>query len=130
MSAGRYSFVIEQGATFNLEFQYKNSDGTPINLSGYGARMHIRPAVSSSTLYIALSSSLQPDGTGLNLGGSSGLKPPSSGSIGVYISAASSSALSFDEGLYDLEIFNEVNGVETVTRLLEGKVKLSKEVTK
>jgi hypothetical protein len=130
MSAGRYSFIIEQGATFTLEFQYKNSDGTPINLSGYGARMHIRPAVSSSTLYIALSSSLQSDGTGLNLSGSSGLKPPSSGSIGVYISAASSSALSFDEGVYDLEIFNEVNGVETVTRLLEGKVKLSKEVTK
>jgi hypothetical protein len=38
--------------------------------------------------------------------------------------------LSFDEGLYDLEIHNEVNGVETVVRLLEGKVKLSKEVTK
>jgi hypothetical protein len=131
MSAGRYSFIIEQGATFTLELQYKNNDGTPIDLTGYGARMHVRPAISSSTLYIALSSSLQPDGTGLNLSGSSGTQPPSSGSIGIYISAASSSALSFDEGVYDLEIHsNNLIGVETVTRLVEGKVKLSKEVTK
>lgn len=130
MSAGRYSFIIEQGATFNLELQYQDNSGTPVDLSGYGARMHVRPEVSSSTLYIALSSSLQADGTGLNLSGSTGTKPPSSGSIGIYISAASSSTLSFNEAVYDLEVFNEIGGVETVTRLLEGKVKLSKEVTK
>jgi hypothetical protein len=44
----------------------------------------------------------------------------------VYISAASSSALNFGEALYDLEL---VRGNE-VTRLLEGKIKLSKNVTK
>ena len=34
MSAGRYSFVIEQGATLDLEVVYKDSSGTPINLAG------------------------------------------------------------------------------------------------
>jgi hypothetical protein len=49
-----------------------------------------------------------------------------SGSIGIIISAYSSSILNFNEAYYDLEI---VNGCD-VTRLLEGKVKLSKNVTR
>jgi hypothetical protein len=134
MSAGRYSFIIEQGATFNLEIQYKNSENTPIDLTGYGARMQIRPNVASSTIYLSLSSSLQADGTGLNMSGSSGTTSPTSGSIGIYISAATSSALNWDgDAYYDLEVFNPNNGtggIESVNRILEGKVKLSKEVTR
>lgn len=126
MSAGRYSFTIEQGSTLNLELQYKDASGTPINLSDYGGRMQIRPTVGSSTIYITLSSSLEPDGTGLNFSGSNGQTPPSSGSIGMYISAVSSSALNFDMGVYDLEIYSG----SVVTRILEGQVKLSKEVTR
>ena len=56
MAAGRYSFVIEQGSTLNLELQYKDSTGTPVDLSNYGGRMQIRPDVASSTVYISLSS--------------------------------------------------------------------------
>ena len=126
MSAGRYSFTIEQGSTLNLELQYKDASGTPINLSDYGGRMQIRPTVGSSTIYITLSSSLEPDGTGLNFSGSFGHTPPSSGSLGMYISAVSSSALNFDMGVYDLEIYSG----SVVTRILEGQIKLSKEVTR
>ena len=39
MSAGRYSFTIEQGTTFQLELIYKDSNQTPINLTGYSGRM-------------------------------------------------------------------------------------------
>ncbi len=35
MAAGRYSFVIEQGATLDFEVQYKDSNNDPIDLSGY-----------------------------------------------------------------------------------------------
>ena len=126
MAAGRYSFVIEQGSTLNLELQYKDASGTPIDLIDYGGRMQIRPSVASSTVYITLSSSLEPDGTGLNFSGSNGQTPPSSGSIGVYISAASSSLLNFDTAVYDLELYSG----SYVTRILEGQVKLSKEVTR
>ena len=52
-------------------------------------------------------------------------KIPESGSIGLTISAASSSNFTFEEAKYDLEM---VSG-SYVTRLLEGKVKLRKEVT-
>lgn len=126
MAAGRYSFLIEQGSTLNLELQYKDSSGNPIDLSSYGGRMQIRPSQASSTVYITLSSSLQADGTGLNFSGSNGTTPPTSGSIGIYISAISSSLLDFDTGLYDLEIHSG----SIVTRILEGQVKLSKEITR
>lgn len=126
MAAGKYSFLIEQGATLSFELQYKDSAGTPIDLTGYTARMQIRSSVDSTTTIASLTSTLTADGTGLNLNGSSGTKPLSSGSIGVYISAASSSLFTFNEGVYDLEL---VSG-SAVTRLIEGKVKLSKEVTR
>ena len=128
MSAGRYSFTIEQGATLDFELAYKDSSNNPIYLTGYQGRMQIRPSVGSDTVYITLSSSLEPDGTGLNFSGSDGLNPPTSGTIGIFISANSSSLLNFNEASYDLEL---ATGSEfpIVTRLLEGNVKLSKNVT-
>jgi len=126
MAAGRYSFTIEQGATLNLELQYTDSSGNPIDLTDYSGRMQIRPSVSSPTVYISLSSSLQPDGTGLNFSGSNGTTSPTSGSIGIYISADSSSMLNFDTGVYDLEIASG----SFVSRILEGQVKLSLNVTR
>jgi len=126
MAAGKYSFIIEQGATTNLNVQWTDTSGSAVDLTGYQARMQIRPGIEASDVYISLSSSLQPDGTGLNLSGSNGETPVQSGSIGIYISAYSSSLLNFTDAFYDLEM---VNGIE-VTRLLEGKVRLSKNVTR
>ena len=131
MSAGRYPLLLEQGTTIDFEFQYQDSNGTPVDLSGYGARMQIRPSVASTTVYLTLSSSLQPDGTGLNMSGSTPYKPPTSGTIGVYISSCTSSLFAFDEGVYDLEIYApSATGCPTVSRLLQGPVKISKEVTR
>lgn len=128
MSAGRYSFTIEQGATLDFELAYKDSDNNPIDLTGYQGRMQIRPSVGSDTVYLTLSSSLDPDGTGLNFSGSDSLNSPTSGTIGIFISAYSSSTLNFGEAVYDLEL---ATGSEypIVTRLLEGQIQLNKNVT-
>ncbi|MCX7289503.1 hypothetical protein, partial [Janthinobacterium sp.] len=75
--------------------------------------------------FITLSSSLEADGTGLNFSGSNNT-PPTSGSIAIYISAVSSSMLNFDTGVYDLEI----SSGSFVSRILEGQIKLSKEITR
>lgn len=128
MAAGRYSFIIEQGATTDFEIAYQDADGSPIDLIGYQGRLQIRPTINSEEVYLTLSSSLDPDGTGLNFNGSSGLNPLTSGTIGVFISANSSSLLDFDEAVYDLEIATG-SQYPIVYRLLEGKVKLSKNVT-
>jgi hypothetical protein len=127
MPAGLYNFTLEQGTTVNFEIQYTDANNIPINLSGYAGRMQIKSGFANDKpiTYSSLSSSRYPDGTGLNFSGSSGNTPVESGSIGIYISAASSSAFTFAKAKYDLEI---VSG-STVTRLLEGTITLSKEVT-
>ena len=126
MAAGRYSFVIEQGATTNIQINWTDASGSAIDLSGYHSRMQIRPSVQSDTIYLSLSSSLTADGTGINLSGSNFETPLQSGSMAIYISADTTTDLDFNEAYYDLEM---VNG-SVVTRLLEGKVKLSKNVTR
>jgi hypothetical protein len=128
MSAGRYSFTIEQGATLDFELAYKDSDNNPIDLTDYQGRMQIRPSVGSDTVYLTLSSSLDADGTGLNFSGSDGLNPPTSGTIGIFISANSSSQLDFNEAVYDLELATG-STYPVVTRLLEGQIQLNKNVT-
>ena len=122
MAAGKYALLIEQGATLNLDLVYKDSSNVPINLTDYIGRMQIKSgyADSNPTTYISLGSvSPQPDGTGLII-------DAISGSINIFISAASSSVLTFDTAYYDLEL-QAPTGI--VTRLIEGTVKLSKQVT-
>jgi hypothetical protein len=130
MSAGKYSFTIEQGATFTLELQYKDGNEVPIDLTGYSGRMQIRPTVTSPTVILTLSSSLKSDGTGLNFSGSNGNMPRSSGSIGIYISSCTSSMLEFSQAYYDLEIYSGSGNCPYTVRLIEGQVRLSNEVTR
>jgi hypothetical protein len=134
MAAGQYSFTLEQGSTLDFNIEYSGSDGAPVDLSGYEARMHIREQKDSSNVICTLSSSLDIDGTGLNMTPPSGsfqgeVFPKSSGSIKIFISAASSSNFSFTKAYYDLEIYSGSN-YPIVTRILEGRIKLNKEVTR
>jgi hypothetical protein len=128
MAAGKYNFIIEQGTTLDFEVAYTDSGSNKIDLTHYTGRMQIKDKIGGSTTYITLSSSLSADGTGLNFSGSNNINPPTSGTIGVFISAHSSSLLDFTKAVYDLEI---ISGSEypTVTRLLQGNVTLDKEVT-
>ena len=131
MAAGQYSFIIEQGATVDFRIDYTDSNGDAVDLTNYEARMQIRNAKGGTTLYASLSSSLDACGSGLNMTPTSAsvTLPKSSGSIGVFISAASSSAFTFDRAYYDLEIYSGSGNCTRVDRILEGRVKLSKEVT-
>lgn len=132
MAAGKYSFIIDQGTTVDFRIEYRDSNNLPIDLTNYEARMQIRTAKESQPVICTLSSSVAPDGTGLYMMPFSGSVqlPKSSGSIGIVISAASSSVFNFSEAYYDLEIMSGSAPTTYVNRILEGKVKLSKEVTR
>ena len=131
MAAGKYNFVVEQGATLDFEVAYTDSNSNKIDLTDYRGRMQIRdkfPGINNangSTLIITLSSSLETDGTGLNFSGSNGINPPTSGTIGVFIDAERTATFNFNKAIYDIEIIS----ASIVTRLLEGNVTLTKEVT-
>jgi hypothetical protein len=135
MSAGKYSFTINQGATLSFEVQYRDSVGDPIDLTGYTGLMQIRSNFSGSGItyvtFNSLSGSQYEDGfpsgsAFLSFSGSDLNTPPTSGSIGVYAGWEVTNALDFDnQAFYDLEI---TSGSIRI-RLLEGQVKLSKQVT-
>ena len=126
MAAGKYNFIIEQGTTVDFSIQYKDSNLIPIDLTDYSGIMQIRSnyADNSPITYLTLSSSREIDGTGLDFTGAS------TGSIGIFIAACSSSALNFSSARYDLEIYSGSINCPITTRILEGQINLSKEITR
>lgn len=123
MAAGRYSFTLEQGATFTRQVQYLDGSGLPVDLTNYAARMQIRPTVGSTTVLVNLTTTVGADGSGIII-------TAPSGTLDITISATSSSMLSFNEAVFDLEIYSGSGVSVYVKRLLEGGVKMSKEVTR
>ena len=116
MAAGIYNFTIEQGTTFTRTFKYKDSEGNPIDLTsngGFTARMDIRTKAGGDLINAFSTSGGQITITNTNF-------------ITLTIGATSTSNYSFNSAVYDLEI---VSPAGVVTRLLQGKIKLSKEVT-
>lgn len=119
MSAGRYDITIEQGATFTLPISYKDSNDAVIDLSsGYTARMRIKESVGGTLL----ASTESGDSTGATIT----IALASSGNnITISMSSANTAALNFDHAVYDLEL----DASSVVDRIIEGRVKLAKEVT-
>lgn len=116
MTAGIYNFTIEQGATFTRDFVYRDSNNAVVNLSGYTARMQIRPSKDSDTVLV--------EATTAN---GRLVLTPGQGKITLTLSATETDAAGFDVGVYDLEIESS-SGV--VTRMIEGSVIFSKQVTR
>lgn len=109
-----HNFTIYQGATFSHVLTWRDSSEALVNLTGYTARMQIRNRIGGDTI-----ASLTTENGKISLGGSAG-------TITLTIAAADTAAIT-EGGVYDLEL---VSGGGIVTRLLEGSVTLSKEVTK
>ena len=80
MAAGKYSFIIEQGATTNFQINWNDETGSAVDLTGYHARMQIRNSYDSSPL-LSLSSSLSTCISKLGISWSSSLLLLSSSSL-------------------------------------------------
>lgn len=116
MAAVVNNIYIEQGATFQLNLLWKDSAGAPINLTGYTARMQVRHKINDPTALLSLTT----ENSGIALGGAAG-------TINIVATAALTTTLTEKSGVYDLELVAS-NGV--VTRLLQGVVTISPEVTR
>lgn len=130
MSAGKYDFTIEQGATFTTTFVWKTQPGeccndpdailpdpAPVDLTDYTLRMQVRPSAGSTTLYY--------EATSVN--GKLPKVTPEAGIFALYIAASESAAWTWKRGVYDIEA--EQAGTGVVVRLLEGCITVSPEVT-
>lgn len=116
MRPANYDLEIWQGQTFNFTFVWKDSTGTPINLTGYSGRMHIRPTVMAEVIIIELSTE-----------NSKMVFDHLNGGVTLTISAEETAQIKYKNAVYDLEVFN-AEGV--VRRLMEGKVIIHREVTR
>ena len=118
MTAGTYNITIEQGADWAMTLSlYTDSDKTtPKDISGYTARMQIRETKSSPTVIKELTTG----GSGITIGGTD------DNEVSLVISSSDTSLFDFLTAYYDLELVS--GGV--VSRLMEGTVALSKEVTR
>ena len=119
MAAGRYDITIEQGATFDLPISYKDSTGSVLDLSsGYSAKMKIKESI-GGTVIASTESEDDPKNTLTITLAASG------NNITIGMTAANTASLDFENAVYDLELISTTD----TTRVIEGKVKLSKEVT-
>lgn len=115
MAAGTLNFTIEQGATFNLLLTWK-IDTVPVNLTGYTARLAARVDVEDTEVILSLTTS----NGGITLGGSAG-------TISLDQTATQTALLPAGTYVYDLEL---VSTNSTVTRLVQGELLISPEVTR
>ena len=115
MAIIKYDLFIEQGAEFTKSFEWKDSTGEPVDLTGYTARMQIRPSVSSDTVIASLTT----ENGRITLGGTAG-------TISLFLGATVTDGIS-KGGVYDLEL---VQTEDNVVRFAEGSVTVSKEVTR
>lgn len=113
--ASEVNFTIDQGSTFSQTLVYKDSEGVPIDLTNYTARSKARESLESSVVIWDLT-----NGNGITLGGPTGE---------ITLSIDAEDTAEFEPGavyVYDLEL---INGT-TITRLIQGQVTVSGEVTR
>ena len=117
--AAWYDITIEEGTTFSMTFEWRDSSGSVIDFSSYDdVRMDIRPTKESSTL-IASSEGAAP---GIVID----VTDAATGIFIVNMTATVTAALDFHRAVYDIEAFN----TPTVYRLMEGNVTLSREASR
>lgn len=115
MPAAEYDLIAEQGATFQRTLTWKDDDDSLIDLTGYTARMQVRPNVNSSSLVLDLTT----ENGRITLGGVAG-------TIDLVVAADVMATLNPQIAVYDLEL---ISGIE-VTRIIEGEFIINPEVTR
>lgn len=120
MPAHKLNLKIDQGATFDKTLTWKvgakAAAAVPVDLTGCTARAQIREDIDSNEVLLELTT----ENERIQLGGTAG-------TIRILIDAVTTASISWESGVYDLEVVF-ANG--HVVRRLAGSVSVSKEVTR
>jgi hypothetical protein len=113
IAPGILNLTFPQGATWDLSLTYLDGDGDPIDLTAHTARMQVRNSFGAAAV-LSLAS-----GTGITLGGTAG-------TIDIQVAASVTETIPPVQYVYDLE----VEAASVVTRVVQGSLTVSPEVTR
>lgn len=119
MSAEKLNLRIEKGASFSKSTIWQ-VDRVAVDISSYEARMQIRENINDVAFKLELTS--LNGGIVLESGGTTG-------KIDISIGATGTGAMSFSDGVYDLELYS-VSDPDDVIRAIEGGVEVVQAVTR
>jgi hypothetical protein len=125
MAASKYDFSIEQGSSFRLSIKYKDSSGSPVDLTNWCARLTWRTEhnmlqtfTTDNTDYSVYKFTIEPN----------------IGKLTLLIPAATTNGLSFSTAKYDFELQSDDDlysgGGKFIIRILYGTITLSKRFSK
>lgn len=116
--AAKLNLTIDQGATFvkHLVWHDDGEPPTPIDITGYKARMQIRAQPEAADPMIELTT----ENGRITLGGAAG-------TVDLLIADEDTDLLPKGKWVYDLEL---VSAGGEVTRLVQGSVKVSRNITR
>lgn len=108
------NIVIDQGTTYSLSITVSDATGTALNLTGYTLRAQMRKSYGATTSTSFTTASAT----------------PASGVLTISLTDTQTSALKAGRYVYDIEIVEPVGAGGAVTRVLEGIVTVTPEVTR
>ena len=111
MAAGTYNFTVEQGATFTRVLTLKENDSV-MNLTGYSAASQMRATADTSTVAGTFTATVS---------------NASAGEITLSMTATQTGNIEEGIYVYDTEI---TSGAGSITRILQGKVTVTANVTR
>jgi len=115
MGAASYNFEIEQGSTFGRTLTFKQPNGTVMDLTGYGIRGQIRRHLNSSDITVPFNLTI--------------IDPPTLGQVAWSLTSVQAAAIKSGQYVYDIELY-QAGTPEYVYRCMEGKITVSREVTR
>lgn len=119
MVAANYNFIVEQGSDFEINFQYSDENGNPVDLSNNQTTCIVMQMIPNSPVAAKTSFSTRDQDSGYSLIGSD------KGLITLRLTNALTKLYSFDTAVYDLDIIQE----NSILRLVSGVVSMQKRQT-
>jgi hypothetical protein len=113
--AGQKNFEVDQNATFSFIVEYKDNNGSPVDLTGSTAKMQVRDTKGGSKLAFSLTS---PAG-GITI-------DPSLGKLTIKMTPTQTNKLFYPKSSYDIML---TDSNANKIKLLEGFMTLSRSVT-
>ena len=112
MAAATYNIEVDQGSDFSINIQVKEDDEVK-NLTGYSARSQARTSNEASSAAFSFTCTIP---------------TPANGTIKMALAAATSSAVTAGQYVYDLEVYTASDAA--VSRLIEGTCIIDREITR